>query len=150
MRIILQRVLSSSVHINKKELRSINQGLCILLGIESNDTEIDIEWLVRKILNMRIFDDEEGVMNKSILDIQGEILIISQFTLFASTKKGNRPSYVKAAKPDISIPLYEKFIEKCERESNLLVKTGEFGADMLVNIDNDGPITILLDSKNKE
>lgn len=150
MRIVLQRVKSASVKINDDELRSIDQGLCLLLGIESNDTNEDMNWLVRKILNMRIFNDDDGVMNKSVLDIKGDILIISQFTLFASTKKGNRPSYIKAAKPDISIPLYENFVENCIKESNLTIRTGEFGADMLVNINNDGPVTILLDSKNKE
>lgn len=150
MRVVLQRVTSSSVEINKQEIRSISRGLCILIGIEPFDEQDDINWLIRKVLNMRIFNDDSGVMNCSILDIQGEILIISQFTLFASTKKGNRPSYIKAAKPEISIPLYNAFVEKCRKDSNLIVQTGEFGADMLVNIANDGPVTIILDSKNKE
>lgn len=150
MRVVLQRVKQASVTINQTETRSINQGLCLLVGIEPEDDSTDIDWLIRKILNMRIFDDESGVMNRSILDIHGELLIISQFTLFASTKKGNRPSYIKAAKPDVSIHLYEKFVEKCKEQSDLKIKTGEFGADMLVQIANDGPVTIILDSKNKE
>lgn len=150
MRVVLQRVKQASVTINQTETRSIDQGLCLLVGIEPKDDSTDIDWLIRKILNMRIFDDESGVMNRSILDIHGELLIISQFTLFASTKKGNRPSYIKAAKPDVSIPLYENFVEKCKEQSDLEIKTGEFGADMLVQIANDGPVTIILDSKNKE
>lgn len=122
----------------------------ILLGIEENDNQEDIDWLTRKICNLRIFDDEHCVMNKSLLDVDGEILLVSQFTLHASTKKGNRPSYIKAAKPDIAIPLYENFIKAVESELGKSVQTGEFGADMKVALVNDGPVTILIDSKNKQ
>lgn len=147
---VVQRVTSSSVVINGKEKGAIGKGLNILLGIEMADADDDAEWLVRKIINMRLFDDEGGVMNLSLLDIKGEALVISQFTLHASTKKGNRPSYIKAAKPDISKPLYEKFIEQFEAALGRPVATGEFGADMKVEINNDGPVTILIDSKNKQ
>jgi len=150
MRLIVQRVKSSSVTIDSNEKRSISQGLTILLGICDADTIEDINWLVRKVSNLRIFDDENAVMNKSIIDIKGEFLIISQFTLFASTKKGNRPSYLRSAKPDVSKPLYEKFVEILKIESKLEIKTGEFGADMLVDIQNNGPVTIFIDSHNKE
>ena len=128
----------------------IGQGLMILLGIEEADTQEDIEWLSRKLVNMRIFDDEAGVMNKSILDANGDILLISQFTLHASTKKGNRPSYIKAAKPDIAIPLYQQFIGQLEADLGKSVQTGEFGADMKVSLINDGPVTIIIDSKDKK
>lgn len=122
----------------------------ILLGIEEADGQDDIEWLSRKVCNLRIFDDESGIMNKSILDVDGDVLLISQFTLHASTKKGNRPSYIKAAKPEIAIPLYEKFIQQLEAELGKSIQTGEFGADMQVSLTNDGPVTIMMDSKNKQ
>lgn len=150
MRIIIQRVREASVTIDEKLHSSIGQGMMILVGIEEADGDEDIAFLTKKVVNMRIFDDENGVMNRSVLDIHGEILVVSQFTLHASTKKGNRPSYTKAAKPDISVPLYEKF---CSELSFLLkkpVKTGVFGADMQCALINDGPVTIFMDSKNKE
>ena len=150
MRVILQRVRSSSVLIDGKDRNSISTGLTILLGVCDQDTQEDIDWLVRKIINMRIFADDDGVMNRSALDIQGELLVISQFTLYASTKKGNRPSYIRSAKPSISEPMYNNFVEKLKTESNLLVLTGKFGSDMQVSIENDGPVTIFLDSHNKE
>lgn len=147
---VLQRVSKSSVTVDQKVIGEIGQGLNVLLGIEEADNDEDINWLVRKIANMRIFDDEEGVMNKSVMDVGGNLLIISQFTLHASTKKGNRPSYIRAAKPDISIPLYEKFIEQMELEIGKPVEKGEFGADMQVEIMNAGPVTIIIDSKDKK
>jgi D-tyrosyl-tRNA(Tyr) deacylase len=128
----------------------IGEGLLLLLGIEEADEQADIDWLVRKVINMRIFNDSEGVMNESLLDVAGDLLLISQFTLQASTKKGNRPSYIKAARPEQAIPLYEKFISTIERELGKPIQTGEFGADMKVSLTNDGPVTILLDSKNKQ
>jgi len=150
MRVIIQRVSEASVTIDEKIKSSIDKGLLILLGIEPTDEVTDIEWLVRKIVNLRIFPDEKEVMNKSIVDKDYEMLVISQFTLFASTKKGNRPSYLRAAKPDIAIPLYEKFVEELKKISSLNVGTGEFGADMKVGLINDGPVTIIIDSKNRE
>lgn len=150
MRCVIQRVKSSSVLIDGKEKNEIAQGLNILVGICDDDTDSDIDWLVRRIINMRIFADEQGVMNKSLIDIQGECLVISQFTLYASTKKGNRPSYIRSSKPSFSEPMYENFVEKLKQESQLTVRTGKFGSDMLVSIENDGPVTILLDSHNKE
>lgn len=150
MRAVLQRVTQASVTIEGQINGSITSGLLILLGIEDADNLEDIQWLVRKIINMRIFNDENGVMNRSVLDIQGEALIISQFTLHASTKKGNRPSYIKAAKPEIAIPLYETFVQAFKDESGLKVETGIFGADMKVALLNDGPVTIIIDSKNRE
>lgn len=147
---VLQRTSEASVKINQKVVGKIDVGLMVLLGIEQADGEGDIDWLTKKICNLRIFDDEAGVMNKSVLDVNGDILLISQFTLHASTKKGNRPSYIKAAKPAVAIPLYEKFIERLESELSKPVQTGEFGADMKVSLINDGPVTILLDSKNKQ
>lgn len=150
MRVILQRVKQAAVTINGNEKKSISQGLMILVGIEYDDELNDIDWLCGKICKLRIFADEQGVMNLSIQDINGELLIVSQFTLHASTKKGNRPSYIRAARPEIAIPLYEKFIEKIKEESGLKIETGEFGADMLVEILNDGPVTIIMDSKQKE
>ena len=150
MRAVLQRVSESSVTIEGEVKSTIGVGLMVLLGIEDSDNQEDIEWLVRKITQMRLFPDENGVMNKSVLEIDGEVLLISQFTLHASTKKGNRPSYMKAAKPDISIPLYEQFIETMKREMGKAIGTGEFGADMKVALVNDGPVTIQIDSKNKE
>ena len=149
MRIIIQRVTSASVSINNNVFSSIGNGLLVLLGIEDSDTEEDLNWLAQKIVNLRIFNDENGVMNVSLLDAKKEILLVSQFTLFASTKKGNRPSYIDAAKPDISIPLYEKFVSSLNNEMNKEVKTGQFGADMQVSLINDGPVTIIIDSKNK-
>lgn len=128
----------------------ISQGLLILLGIENNDTEEDISWLCKKIVSLRIFNDENNVMNRSVKDVNGDMLVVSQFTLHASTKKGNRPSYIRAAKPDTAIPIYEKFVQLLETESGKSVQTGEFGADMKVTLLNDGPVTILIDTKNKE
>lgn len=150
MRIIIQRVREASVTIDNQLYSSINQGVMILVGIEETDNDEDIAFLTKKVVNMRIFDDENGVMNKSILDINGEILVVSQFTLHASTKKGNRPSYIKAAKPDISIPLYETFCTELSIALGKQVKTGVFGADMQCALINDGPVTIFMDSKNKE
>ena len=150
MRIIIQRVREASVTIDNQLYSSINQGVMILVGIEEADNEEDIAFLTKKVVNMRIFDDENGVMNKSILDVNGDILVVSQFTLHASTKKGNRPSYIKAAKPDISVPLYEKFCTELSIALDKQVKTGVFGADMQCALINDGPVTIFMDSKNKE
>lgn len=150
MRVVIQRVCRASVTINSACKAAIDQGLLILIGIEPSDNEDDAFYLANKIVHLRIFDDDGGVMNRSILDIHGNILIVSQFTLHASTRKGNRPSYINAAKPDIAIPLYELF---CGKVSELLqkdVSTGEFGADMKVELVNDGPVTIIMDSKNKE
>jgi len=150
MRVLIQRVSQASVTIDNNIKSSISKGLLIFVGIENEDSTTDIEWLCNKIINLRIFDDEQGVMNKSVTDIEGEMLVVSQFTLHASTKKGNRPSYIYAAKPDIAIPLYEEF---CNALSKLLpkeVQTGEFGADMKVSLVNDGPVTIWIDSKIKE
>ncbi|MEQ8474925.1 D-aminoacyl-tRNA deacylase [Fulvivirga sp.] len=147
---VIQRVSEASVTIDNIIKGKIDQGLMILLGIEEADGKEDIDWLVRKVLNLRIFDDEEGVMNKSLIDVEGEVLLISQFTLHASTKKGNRPSYIKAAKPDIAIPLYEQFIKALETELGRGIQTGEFGADMKVGLVNDGPVTIIIDSKDKK
>lgn len=147
---VIQRVLESSVKIDGKIKDEIGTGLLVLLGIEEADEQEDIQWLTRKIANMRIFEDEGGVMNKSLLDVGGELLLISQFTLHASTKKGNRPSYIKAAKPDRAVPLYEKFIDAMEQEIGKPVATGEFGADMKVSLVNDGPVTIIVDTKDKK
>lgn len=150
MRLLIQRVTEASVTIDKKVKSAIGNGLLVLVGIENEDNQTDINWLTRKLLNLRIFNDENDVMNKSVQDIDGELLIISQFTLHASTKKGNRPSYIKAAKPDIAIPLYEEFVKTVEKEFGKSVGTGEFGADMKVALLNDGPVTIWIDSKHKE
>lgn len=150
MRILIQRVKRASVTIDEKIKSMINSGLLILIGIEESDGDEDIEWLVKKCVNLRIFDDEQGIMNKSILDSGGDVLAVSQFTLMASTKKGNRPSYIKAAKPEISVPLYETFCQRMEQALNKPIMTGVFGADMLVELINDGPVTILIDSKNRE
>ncbi|GEO22707.1 D-aminoacyl-tRNA deacylase [Cyclobacterium qasimii] len=149
MIVVLQRVKRASVHIEAIEKAAIGTGLLVLLGIESADTLDDINWICRKIANMRIFADQQGVMNNSILETDGDVLIVSQFTLHASTKKGNRPSYIKAARPEIAIPLYEQFIEEMSKLLGKPVPTGEFGADMQVSLVNDGPVTIVLDSKNK-
>ncbi len=150
MRVVIQRVSEASVTIDQQIKSKINLGLLILLGIENDDDQNDIEWLCRKISNLRIFNDNNGIMNQSVKDVKGEIIVVSQFTLHASTKKGNRPSYIKAAKPDIAIPLYEKFIQQLKLDSLLNIQTGEFGADMKVQLLNDGPVTIIIDSKNKE
>lgn len=149
MIVVIQRASKASVKIDGKVKAEIGTGLMILLGVEDADTDEDISWLSKKIVNLRIFPDENEVMNKSLLDINGEILLISQFTLHASTKKGNRPSYIKAAKPDIAIPLYEKMIGALQAEIGKTIGTGEFGADMKVSLVNDGPVTILIDSKNR-
>lgn len=149
MRAVIQRVSEASVTIAGKQVASIEHGLLILLGIVDDDTEDDINWLSNKIVNMRIFPDENAIMNASILDCKGDIIVVSQFTLHANTKKGNRPSYIKAAKPDIAIPLYEAFIKKLEIDLGKSIQTGEFGADMKVALVNDGPVTIIIDTKNK-
>lgn len=146
---VIQRVSLASVTINNQVKASIDKGLLILLGIENDDGNEDVAWLASKVVNLRIFDDEKGVMNLSTKDINGDIVIVSQFTLHASTKKGNRPSYIKAAKPDFAIPLYNNFISEVEILLGKQVQTGEFGADMKVNIHNDGPVTIIIDTKNK-
>ena len=149
MRIIVQRVSQASVTIDGVISGQINQGFLLLVGIEAEDTKDDVDWLVGKISQMRIFSDEEGKMNRSIQEVNGELLVISQFTLFASTKKGNRPSFIKAARPEIAIPLYEYLIQAF-RQLGITTQTGEFGADMKVTLVNDGPVTISIDSKNKE
>lgn len=150
MRVVIQRVSNASVEVDEKKVASISKGLLILLGIEHADTQEDLNWLIQKIVNLRIFADANGVMNLSIQDVDGEIIVVSQFTLHASTKKGNRPSYIKAAKPEISIPLYENFVLELERALDRTVQTGIFAADMKVSLLNDGPVTIIMDSKNKE
>ncbi len=150
MRLLIQRVSEASVTIGNTCKSSVGQGLLILVGIEDADTQDDVSWLGEKVCRLRIFDDENGVMNKSIQDIDGEILIVSQFTLHASTRKGNRPSYIRAAKPEVAIPLYEKFVHFIEKLGIRKVATGEFGADMQVALINDGPVTIWMDSKNRE
>lgn len=149
MRTVIQRVTHASVSIDSKVKSEINKGLLILVGIEESDTFEDINWLSNKITQLRIFDDDEGIMNLSVKDIDGEILAISQFTLHAKTKKGNRPSYQQAAKPEISIPLYENFVEQLSKDLGKEVLTGEFGAQMKVALENDGPVTIIIDTKNK-
>jgi D-aminoacyl-tRNA deacylase len=146
---VIQRVSESFVKIEGKVKSQIGLGLMVLIGIEDADQKGDIEWLSKKIVNLRIFPDENEVMNKSLLDVNGEILLISQFTLHASTKKGNRPSYIKAAKPDVAIPLYEQMISALKQELGKEIRTGEFGADMKVSLINDGPVTIVIDSKNR-
>lgn len=150
MRTVIQRVAHASVTIDGISKSSIGKGLLVLLGIEEADNQEDIDWLCKKIVNLRIFEDDNRVMNKSVLEIKGEILVVSQFTLMASTKKGNRPSYIRAAKHETSIPLYEKFCQKISQELGKPVGTGEFGADMKVDLLNDGPVTICIDTKNKE
>ena len=149
MRAVIQRVSQASVHVNTKSICSISKGLLILLGVENEDTLDDIPWLTKKISNLRIFSDSEGKMNCSIKDIEGEMIVVSQFTLHAKTKKGNRPSYINAAKPEYAIPLYEKFIDELGIQSGCNVYSGEFGANMQVSLINDGPVTIIIDSKNK-
>ena len=150
MKVVIQRVSSASVTIENQIKGQIQTGLLLLIGIETADSDEDIDWLTKKIAHLRIFPDEASVMNKSVLDIDGEILIISQFTLHASTKKGNRPSYIKAARPETSIPLYEKFLAQMRIELGKPIQAGIFGADMKVALVNDGPVTILMDTKNKE
>lgn len=150
MRLVIQRVLEASVTINGEIFSSIGNGLMILVGIEEADNDSDVEWLTSKVVKLRIFDDENGVMNRSVLDVDGEILAVSQFTLHALTEKGNRPSYIRAAKPDISLPLYEKFCNVLQQKLGKTVKTGVFGADMKVALINNGPVTILIESKRRE
>ena len=150
MRIVIQRVSEASVEIEQKIVAQIHQGLLVLVGIEDEDNLEDSNWLVSKIVNLRIFADENDVMNLSVKDINGDVIAVSQFTLHALTKKGNRPSYIKAAKPDIAIPMYEKFVQQLETELGKKIQTGQFGADMKVALVNDGPVTIIIDSKNRE
>ncbi|XCF07201.1 D-aminoacyl-tRNA deacylase [Tamlana crocina] len=150
MKVVIQRVTKASVTIEGQKVASINKGLLILLGIVNEDTTEDIKWLSNKIANLRIFNDENGVMNQSIKETNGDAIAVSQFTLYAATKKGNRPSYIKAANPDVAIPLYEAFVKQLESDLGKTVQTGEFGADMKVELLNDGPVTIIIDSKNKE
>ena len=150
MRVVIQRVKEASVTIEGQIKSAITEGLLILVGVVDIDIDEDINWLAAKIANLRIFSDENGLMNRSVMDIQGEMLVVSQFTLHASTKKGNRPSFLKAAKPDFAVPMYERFVGELEKVSNLKVLTGEFGADMKVTLLNDGPVTIVMDTKNKE
>jgi D-tyrosyl-tRNA(Tyr) deacylase len=150
MKAVIQRVTKADVTINGKQVANINNGLLVLLGIIAEDAQDDITWLSNKIANLRIFGDENGVMNKSLIDTKGDVIIVSQFTLQASTKKGNRPSYIKAARPEIAIPLYEAFVKQFEQTIKKEVQTGVFGADMKVSLLNDGPVTIIIDTKNKE
>ena len=150
MKVVIQRVSSASVTIDSKIVAEIQKGLLVFVGIEDADTQEDTNWLIQKIANLRIFGDENEVMNLSVRDIDGEIIVVSQFTLQASTKKGNRPSYIKASKPDVAIPIYEGFVQQLEKELGKKVQTGVFGADMKVSLLNDGPVTIVIDSKNKE
>ena len=150
MKTVIQRVSKASVTVDGQVVSSIAHGLLVLLGIEDADGAEDIYWLSQKIVNLRIFNDDDGVMNRSVLDVGGDIIVVSQFTLHALTKKGNRPSYIKASKPDVAIPMYESFVEKIEQDLGKKVGTGIFGADMKVELLNDGPVTITIDTKNKE
>lgn len=150
MKIVIQRASEASVTINSEKVAEINQGLVVLLGIEDSDTDDDIKWLSSKIVNLRIFNDENDVMNCSVKDVNADVILVSQFTLHASTKKGNRPSYIKASKPDFAIPMYEKFIQQLEVDLDKKIQTGKFGADMKVALINDGPVTIVIDSKKRE
>lgn len=150
MRVVVQRVSRASVTVDRNIISEIANGLLILLGVEDADDQSDVEWLSRKIANLRIFNDENGVMNKSLLEIDGDAIVVSQFTLHAATKKGNRPSYIKAAKPEVAIPLYESFVAQLEKDLGKKIGTGIFGADMKVDLLNDGPVTISIDTKNKE
>ncbi len=150
MIVVIQRVREASVDIEGKRTASIGSGLLVLVGIEETDQDEDIEWLSAKVVNLRIFNDSAGIMNLSVKDVNGEVLAVSQFTLHASTKKGNRPSYIQAAKPDIAIPVYEKFVKAIQDQLGKPVQTGVFGADMQVGLVNDGPVTILIDSKNRK
>tara|TARA_R110002050_G_scaffold85747_8_gene182889 strand:- start:1824 stop:2318 length:495 start_codon:yes stop_codon:yes gene_type:complete len=149
MRVVIQRVSRASVSINQQIRSSIGTGVLILLGVEDSDNSEDINWLVKKISQLRIFDDQDGVMNESLLDVAGDALVVSQFTLHANTKKGNRPSYIRASKPDVAIPMYEQFVDALSATLKKEVKTGEFGATMQVDLLNDGPVTIIIDSRNK-
>ena len=150
MKVVLQRVASASVTVEDKIVGEIQKGIVVLVGIEDADTQEDIDWLVTKITQLRIFGDDNGVMNLSVEEVNGDVLVVSQFTLHAATKKGNRPSYIKAARPEIAIPIYEKFVNTLENKMGKKVPTGIFGADMKVALLNDGPVTIIIDSKNKE
>jgi D-aminoacyl-tRNA deacylase len=150
MKVVIQRVSQASVEINKIQVAQIQKGILVLIGIEDADSQEDIDWMISKIVNLRIFGDENDVMNLSVKDVDGEILVVSQFTLQASTKKGNRPSYIKASKPEVAIPIYENFVQKLRFEFGKPIQTGVFGADMKVLLINDGPVTIVMDSKNKE
>ena len=150
MRVVVQKVTQASVVIENQTVASINKGLLVLVGIEDTDTSDDIAWLSAKIVNLRVFDDDKGVMNLSVKEVEGEVLIVSQFTLHASTKKGNRPSYIRAARPEVAIPIYETFIKHTETLLGKPIPTGQFGAMMQVSLCNDGPVTILIDTKNKE
>jgi len=150
MRVVIQRVSEASVKVDGSITGEISTGLLVLLGIEDADNDEDISWLSNKIINLRIFNDESGVMNKSLLEVDGDILLVSQFTLHAATKKGNRPSYIKASKPDFAIPMYEQMIKQLEKDLNKKIQTGIFGADMKVSLLNDGPVTIIIDTKNKD
>jgi D-tyrosyl-tRNA(Tyr) deacylase len=150
MKVVIQRVSQASVTIDSRIVADIQKGLLVLVGIEDADSQEDIDWLCQKTANLRIFGDENGVMNLSVKDIDGDVIVVSQFTLHAQTKKGNRPSYIKASKPEIAIPMYENFVQNMEKELGKKVQTGIFGADMKVSLLNDGPVTIIIDSKNKE
>jgi D-tyrosyl-tRNA(Tyr) deacylase len=150
MKVVIQRVLKAAVTIENTVKSEISTGLLVLVGIEDSDSEDDIKWLSNKIVNLRIFDDEHSVPNKSVKDMNGEILVVSQFTLHASTKKGNRPSYLKASKAEVAVPVYNNFINQLEKDFGKKIETGEFGADMKVELINDGPVTILIDTKNRE
>ena len=150
MRVVIQRVSEASVTINGNIKSSIKHGLLVLAGFEGIDNQDDLDWIIKKIIQLRIFNDDQGIMNLSVKDIEGEILVVSQFTLHAKTKKGNRPSYINAAPPQVAIPLYNQFVETLSRNLEKPVLTGEFGAHMVVNLINDGPVTIIIDSKNKE
>ena len=150
MRVVVQRVSRASVTVEDKVVSEIESGLLILLGIQNEDSQDDIEWLTRKIANLRIFNDENGIMNRSVVETNGDAIVVSQFTLHASTKKGNRPGYIKAARPDVAVPLYEQFVVQLEKELGRKVGTGIFGTDMKVSLLNDGPVTISIDTKNKE
>lgn len=150
MKVVIQRVSFASVTIDEKVKSAIGKGLLVLAGFEETDTKEDLQWMAAKLVNLRIFSDENGMMNLSVKEVQGDVLIVSQFTLHATTKKGNRPSFIRAAKPDVAIPLYEQFVKLVETELGKTVATGEFGADMKVSLLNDGPVTIIIDSKNRE
>lgn len=150
MKVVIQRVTKASVTIQNRKVASIKKGLLVFLGIVNEDSNDDIKWLINKVTNLRVFGDENGVMNKSVIDVNGDVIVVSQFTLHALTKKGNRPSYIKAAKPDTAIPLYKTFVNQLELNLVRPIQTGEFGADMKVELINDGPVTIIIDSKNKE
>lgn len=150
MRVVVQRVKSASVVVNTEEVSSIGSGLLVLVGFEDDDNEEDLNWMVVKLLRLRIFDDADGLMNLSIGEVDGQILVVSQFTLHAKTKKGNRPSFIKAAHPDIAIPLYNRFVQRLKSESESKIEEGVFGAEMIVSLENDGPVTLFIDTKNKE